>query len=131
MSLDTGIKALLSADATVAGLVSGRIYPSELPEGCAWPAILYARPETMREPTMRTAGLPRAKLLVTCYAELPSGAKALADAARNVLEGFAGTADDTKVLGTLYVDSAEGWDYEKSTAGLYWRELTFTIFYRD
>lgn len=130
--METGIYALLHGDATVSGLVKTRIYPENLPEGCAWPAILYQRPETQREPTMDTAGLPRATVKITCFGEMKTDVITLGNAVAEVLADYSGAADDTTILASLMVESAhDGWDYEKSTQGLYVREMTFQIFYRD
>jgi len=130
MSLDTGIRSLLSADATVAGLVGTRIYPTEIPEGNSWPAILYRRPETSRDATFDTAGTPKATLQVSCFASTAADSIALANAVMNVLADYRGAAADVNILDCLFLDEQDGWDYEKSEIGIYWRDLKFQIFYR-
>src|SRR5690348_11952944 len=104
MSLDNGIFQLLTQDATVFAQVGKRVYPTELPEGATWPAIVYSRPETLREPTLKLTGVPRAKLLVSCYAEQPTGARSLAQDVANVLADYQGPADDVKIIASNYLD---------------------------
>lgn len=130
MSLDIGIYGLLHGDATIAGLVGTRIYPTQLPEGCGWPAILYTRPETSRQATFDTAGIVKLTLRVGCYGKTVIEVKSLADAVMNKLADFRGLADDVKILDCMFLDSQDGWDYEKSELGIYWRELNFQIFHR-
>lgn len=131
MSLETGIYAVLSQAAPVAALVGTRIYPSEFPEGCKWPAILYRLPEESREPTMETSGVPKAKLSVGCFSENVADTTALAEDVLQALDGLCGIGDDVSILSASYTERAEGWDYELSTMGLYYSELTFEVFYRD
>lgn len=131
MSIESGIFKLLTQDSTVGSLVAKRVYPEELPEECKWPAILYEFVETLRTPTMDTPGIPQTKLRITCYAENIADAAALGESVLNVLQDFYGMADDTKILSMSVTEDRNSWDYEKSTAGLYYRELVFEMFYRD
>lgn len=129
MSLDSGIFKLLTQDATVSGQVATRVYPTELAEGATWPAIVYDS-QTTREPTLNQTGVPQAHLKVKCYAEQPPDAISLAMDVANVLADYYGAADDVKILASSLVDQSEGWDYEKSESGLFFREVVFDIFYR-
>lgn len=54
MSIETQIYARLSADATLTGLVSGRIYPTQPDENTALPFLTYAI--TFAEPQQATTG---------------------------------------------------------------------------
>jgi Protein of unknown function (DUF3168) len=130
MPIESGVYKLLTDDAAVAGLVGTRVYPEELPEGCKWPAILFEFVETLRNPTMDTPGVPQTKLRITCYAENIADAAALGEAVLNVLPEFSGMAGDTKILAVWTAEDRNSWDYEKSSAGLYYRELVFEMFYR-
>jgi len=131
LSVEDGIFSLLTGDAAIGGLVGTRVYPTELPEGVTWPAILYMRPDTTREATMDTAGLPVAMVGIHCFDESPADVITLAEAVKDALVGYHGTAGGTKVVGCVLKDEKNGWDFEKSSTGLYWRELTFAFFYRE
>jgi hypothetical protein len=79
----------------VAALIGTRAYPLVLPQNPAVPAIRYQRISTTRGP-YRALGTGRAeyakpRFQLDCYATTAAGAKALADAVRIALDGFAGT----------------------------------------
>lgn len=131
MSFESGLFKLLTNDAAVSGKVGTRVYPDEFPEGVTWPAILYSRPEISRDPIMGGTGVPRVKLLVECYGKTPVDSIALANDVANVLADYAGAADDVTILASNFMDAKDSWSYEKSETGMFFRELTFDIFYRD
>lgn len=131
MSLESGIFSLLTSDSTVSGQVGTRVYPTELAEGATWPAIVYSIPETNREPTLLETGVPRSRVMVRCYAEQPPAAISLAGDVAEVLADYHGAADDVKIIASNFIEQRDGWDYEKSESGLYFREVVFDIFYRD
>lgn len=46
MSAESTLYSLLDTHAGLAGLVAERIYPGALPEGCDYPAVVFARTDT-------------------------------------------------------------------------------------
>lgn len=54
MTAETSFYSLLSGASGVTSLVSTRIYPDVLPEGCAYPAIVFARNRT--DPVQSVSG---------------------------------------------------------------------------
>lgn len=55
MSAEKIIYALLAADSAVSAVVSSRIYPGELPQGAALPALVVSHLTTVPQPTMDAA----------------------------------------------------------------------------
>ena len=97
MSLETGLRAALVADATTNALVSGRIYPEMMPQDTKYPAITYQRISTVR--TQFLTGVDdftRVRIQVDCWDDSYSGVKSLASAVKSALDG-------KRVLGTVVV----------------------------
>lgn len=95
MTIRDLVKDYLLADATLAGLISTRLYPDMLPQKVTYPAAVIQRIDTIRPGTLRTvAGLATARIQVDVYAQPASGlsSRALADAVgaavRTRLDGF-------------------------------------------
>jgi len=86
MSAESTLYAWLAADAGVAALVAGRIYPDVIPPDVALPAIAYARLST--EPVTTVHGAMPAQfvnLQVQCWAATRTSAEAVADAVQAAL----------------------------------------------
>lgn len=112
MSIETALYAELVGDTDVAALVSTRVYPLQVPQDVAMPAIAYqqisGRPEYAQE---GDSGLNRARFQLTCQAETYEGAKELAAAVKAALSGASGTWDDTTVNG-CFVENVTDWRSE-------------------
>lgn len=88
MSLETGLKSALTADATVNGLVSGRIYPEIMPHDVTYPAISYQRISTVRNQFLTGIdGFTQVRIQVDCWDSSYSGVKTLASAVKGALDG--------------------------------------------
>lgn len=92
MTLGTGLRTHLLSDTTIAGLVSGRIFPLRLPQKAEMPAIVYQQISGVRFAHLRGAeALARPRFQVDCWARTHDGAVALGAFVRQRLNGFAGT----------------------------------------
>ena len=88
MSLETGLKSALTADGTVNGLVSGRIYPEIMPFDVTYPAISYQRISTVRYQTLDGVdGFTQVRMQIDCWDSSYSGVKTLADAVKGAIDG--------------------------------------------
>ena len=88
MSLEQGLKSALTADGTVNGLVSGRIYPEIMPFDVTYPAISYQRIATTPYQVLeRVDDFTSVRLQVDCWDSTYSGVKTLADAVKNAIHG--------------------------------------------
>lgn len=77
--LETLVYQVLRDHAGVSALVSGRVYPLMLPQGCALPAISYQRVSTDHVASMDGySGLERVRVQIDVMASTYAGAKALA-----------------------------------------------------
>ena len=92
MTLEAELRTYTLAGAAVGALVGTRMHARRLPQTPTLPAITYQRIDTRREHDLAGPdGLPRPRMQITCWAETPAGAYALAEAVRERLDGFAGT----------------------------------------
>jgi len=87
------VYALLAASTAVGALAADRIYPQVAPQQTATlPYMTYNRIDGIHMHNMSgPSGLVNVRMQIDYYASTYSGASALADAARNVLDGYTGS----------------------------------------
>ena len=97
-TLEEALYAHLAADAAIAALVSTRIYPMLVPQDSDLPAIAYQRISRIGQHSHDGASVPaRARIQITCLASTYSGAKALAGAVEDALDGYSGTVSSVVI----------------------------------
>lgn len=91
-TLEAGLYAFLSNNATITALVKDRIYPLRMPDAPgAWPVLVYHRISGARESTHTgNAGFGRARVQLSCWADSYAGAKQLALAVVQALHNYLG-----------------------------------------
>lgn len=95
------LRSALLANATVAGLVGSRVYPVLAPASASLPFVTWRRSGIEREQTLGVPmGVPRVTVEFSIFGTTYNEARELADAMRLVLDGYAGTADNTQVRQT-------------------------------
>lgn len=100
--IEEAVYNILTNDATVAGLVSTRIYPVVAPQDVALPAIAYQRISDLPWYAHDgDVGLARCRLQITAMDDDYSGAKSLAAAIKAALGGYNGTAATVRIYGAL------------------------------
>lgn len=100
MNAEKVVYALLSADAGVTAIVSTRIYPSDLPQQIAVPAIVYRHVDTVDRPTIHGDGGPQlvqSRISVIALANDYSTIKALHEAVKAALRYQYGTIAGVQV----------------------------------
>lgn len=65
--IEAGLFTLMSQNASIADLVSDRIYPVLLPTGVAMPSITWQIVSGQTTPGLRTRGMQRWRLQVDCW----------------------------------------------------------------
>ena len=81
----------LQADAAVAGILAGRVYPVIAPASAGLPFATWRRAAVTREQTLGgPLGMPTVTLAFDLYAETYEAVRELADAVRACLNGFGG-----------------------------------------
>lgn len=98
----------LTTFAGLTALVNTRIYPLICPQGVTYPAVVYQRISTEpRESCMVSdAGIARARIQITAWAETFTAAKAIADQVRQALQRWTTTG----VQGTFVIGEYDLYD---------------------
>lgn len=104
------LRNALASNATVSGLVGGRIYPLRYvgPSPIQFPLVIWRRARILREQTLGSPlGVPRVTVEFYVYAETYTDAREVADAMRGVLDGYGGTFDNVEVKQVSLEDEAD------------------------
>jgi len=110
MNINEGFFAHLTTDAGVVALVGSRVYPLVVPQDATLPAIAYQQISGPRDHTHSgPSGLVRARMQLTFVGSSYSEAKAVADAARAALDGFAGQMGSVTVGGAFLDNERDQW----------------------
>ena len=104
------LRNALISDTDVQALVNGRIYPLRYvgPSPIQFPIVIWRRARVLREMAMSgPVGLPKVSVELYVYGVTYEAARDLADKCRRVLDGFAGSLDNTEVRQSFLVDEAD------------------------
>lgn len=104
MSFESALHAIGTADATLNGLVSGRLVRDSLPLDYPIPAVVYRRisgaPEMAHD---GASGVATVQVQFDCWARDPGAAEALATAVEGAYGGYRGTTGGRKIDGSRVV----------------------------
>ena len=125
MTIEEGLYDYLSSDVGVSALLSSRIYPGTLPQNWTAPAISYQRISGERNRILSgpdDRATPR--IQIDCWADSYSGARALAEAVRSAIDGYAGLMGTTQV-GSVVLESDT--DFYEPDTNVYHVSMDFWI----
>jgi len=96
MSVEAAVYDILSSASGVTSLVGGarspRIYPLAIPQGKSMPAVVFQQVSSIDEVTCDGHSEPRDdRFQVSCWADDPDGARALAEAVRAAMAAASGS----------------------------------------
>lgn len=129
--------AILANDTPLAALVAGRIYPVELPQGMRDPSVTYRDTSAVGRAHYEGPSNPaEVRLTVIAWAETATASKAIGEAIRKALDGFAGLVefgeasplDVLQVQGIFFNNAVDLFD---EIAGMHYRVTDFLAFYRN
>ena len=104
--IEAAIRSILIADDTVKALTT-RVYPVALPQSPTYPLILYTKITGMRDHHLQgPSGHAHPRFQIEAWAKTYTEAKTLADAIREALDGYSGTAAGTKI-GSCLIESEQ------------------------
>jgi hypothetical protein len=133
--VEKGLFQLIQSNANIANLVTttngAGVYWVLMPKGAAVPCIVLSRTATQDTNTMQGPTPLRGALLqLDCYGGTYYASRALATAARQVLESFTGTLPDGTVMSGAVI--TKDWDlpYQEGALGFVYRAmLEFRVWY--
>ena len=109
-TIETALRAILVADATTLALVSNRVYPGYAPAS-ATPdedVIIYQQISGPRLHDLDGPdGMVTFRFQFDCLSPTMPRARALADAVRGALDGYAGTSDSVVIGSTILDDERD------------------------
>ena len=127
------LRNALVANAAVQAIINGRIYPLRYvgPAPIQLPLIIWRRARIERVATMGgPAGMPRVTMELYIYATTYNVARDLADKCRRVLDGYAGSIDNTEVRqATLQDESDDIVEQDGSETSIYSVRQEYDIFW--
>lgn len=92
-SPEAALRSTLTASTAVTSIVSTRIYPVLAPASATLPFVTWRRSGIARDQTLAgPVGMPRVSVEYSIYGTTYEQARELADAMRQVLDGWTGTA---------------------------------------
>jgi hypothetical protein len=102
--IEQAIRYILVNDATVKAITT-HCWPVMIPQDATYPLILYTRISGERDHVLQgPSGMAHPRFQLDAFAETYTGAKALANAIREALDGYRGTAAGTRI-GSCLIDS--------------------------
>jgi hypothetical protein len=133
MSVESEFRDLLAGDGGVSALVgsgsTARVYPLVAPEGAARPLVVYQGISADVVPDEDNGRYVFQRFQVSCLAESYAEMKALAEAVKSALAGYAGgligsPLSASKIQAIFWLDQAEMFDYESQELR---RDLDFQV----
>jgi hypothetical protein len=131
-NLKTAIVTTLKADATLAAIVEGRIYPPAIPETKAKlkPSLVFAVASTDRLRNLAGfAGIATSRVLFDARSPLYSDCERIKEALRQY-DGFRGFLADIAILSTRFDDDADEFEWPGSGGAPGTHHLTITMFFK-
>lgn len=115
--MESALRNFIISDTAVAALVGSRMYPGRLPQAATFPAITYSTVSVVRGHNMQgPEGMPFTRLQLDMWGESFSDARAVAEAVRLRLDGFAGdigSPPSVTIVGAFYeTERTEGFEPE-------------------
>lgn len=132
--MESVIRAHLIGDAAIAALISTRVYPVKLPQGCQLPAIRYKIISNVPLQGIATDhAMPKARMQIDCWADEYDDVLALRAAVKAALNRWSDSGTDPPILDVQLEDEIDDLASELFVAGSepYRRILDFLIDYRE
>ena len=131
MSLATGVRAALIADAAVLALAGQRVYRSGLPQKPDYPCVVFLRQQTSRaNETLDGCGLSYVQMDIHCYAKDGDDKDSLADAVKAVLDNHRGDLGGADILLCTLTDEQDDLFVENDLR-LHIKAFTFEFILRE
>jgi hypothetical protein len=92
------LRVALAQNTAVTALVGTKVFPVVAPAEATYPFVTWRRVQVLRQQTLANPmGVPKVTLDYSIYGATYDQARQVADAMRLVLDGYAGTVDNTVV----------------------------------
>ena len=127
--IEEAVYAIITANTSITGYVSTRVYPYYLPQQATYPAIVFGRVDTMREEAFgRSPGFATSRIQISIWTTYLSSGSGCADAVRRGFHRYTGTIGGVTIHDSAI--EAETVFYE-DTLEAYQIPLDFMISYSE
>jgi len=132
-TIETVLYSILTADVGVSSLIATRLYPMIIPQGINMPAMTYQKISGQWQINMAGPhNMSRERFQFNCWAKTYSETRALAEAVREILNGYDSTVNTIKVhlitLENEFDEIRESDDVRQ--ARRYGRIMDFMVWYK-
>ena len=104
VTLDTGLKATLVGDVSIAALISTRCYPMQLPQEPTLPSLTYRRISAPNGREFGDRAFTQARYQITAWDDTYLSAETLGDLVISLLDDYSGTMNGLHVSATVLND---------------------------
>jgi hypothetical protein len=132
--IEKSLYYILANDATIAGLVSTKIYPNHIPQSATAPMIVYVQITGDRDHVLGSAtGYVKATFQLNLWDDDYSGARTLANAVRNLLDDYSGAVGTVVIHRILIENERDISEFPSDTQLLfrYGKVLDFTVWFNE
>jgi hypothetical protein len=132
--IEKSLYYILANDATIAGLVSTKIYPNHIPQSATAPMIVYVQITGDRDHVLGSAtGYVKATFQLNLWDDDYSGARTLANAVRNLLDDYSGIVGTVVIHRILIENERDISNFPSDTQLLfrYGKVLDFTVWFNE
>lgn len=131
MEIEEALVAHLFAQSGLTALISDRLYPNEVPQSAAYPAVTYQDISDIKVHTLTGQdSLEQPIKQFTAYASTKAQAKAVANQIKTALQDFQGTMSGIQVQYIqLQSEFANRYTTADGTVKVYTHDLEFQIYY--
>jgi hypothetical protein len=108
MSFEEGLYSRLSGDATLAGLVSDRIYPVAVPQGVSYPHVVFRKRSGPSDYGLWEAPVMQLPIMeFDCFGASYESARGVANRVKALLDRFTGELGDAQVASSIKLNETE------------------------
>ena len=127
--MSSGLVALLKAEATVTAIVgSAGVYITKAPQGTKLPFVVIDQSDTEEFNSLDGTGrLRRMGFALDCIASTSVGAETLADAVREYIDDYTGTAGTFTIKAVILNGEAQGYDPPNDGSDVGWHIITLDL----
>jgi hypothetical protein len=111
--IEHAIQSLVASDSAVIGFVGDRIYYMTAPQDVSFPYIVIFKVSSTREHCHEGfSNLTHSRIQFSIFSETYYNGKQIADAIKDVLDGYKGTSESTSIHSSLFDGESDGYETE-------------------
>jgi hypothetical protein len=133
-NIESALVAKVTGDVTVSSIIAARMYPQIVPQGVSLPAVTYSEISGLRKHDLNgPCGLVESRWQLNCWTTTRSGARTLADAVRQSIDGFDGFVGAVEIQSIQMANEVDLGDFPAGVdvSRKYGTALDFEIWFKE